>query len=99
LYDTISFDMSCFHFAVWCSDRCIVFSKLVKSKVLLKLYFERYSFTFHFTKFLSHFLKKLVNAKQKLFLILSLVKESFRYCVYIPSTNREKQPSDILFYS
>jgi hypothetical protein len=30
LYDTISFDMSCFHCAVWCSDRCIVFSKLLK---------------------------------------------------------------------
>jgi hypothetical protein len=30
LYDTISFDMPCFHCAVWCSDRCIVFSKLVK---------------------------------------------------------------------
>jgi hypothetical protein len=29
-------------------------------KVLLKLYFERYSFTFHFTKFLSNFLKKLM---------------------------------------
>jgi hypothetical protein len=57
LYDTIYFDMSCFHCSVWRSDRCIVFSKLVKWKVLLKLYFERYSFTFHFTKFLSHFLK------------------------------------------
>jgi hypothetical protein len=57
LYDIISFDMSCFHCSVWRSDRCIVFSKLVKWKVLLKLYFERYSFTFHFTKFLSHFLK------------------------------------------
>jgi hypothetical protein len=34
LYDTISFDMSCFHWAVCCmvfnSDHCIVFSKLVK---------------------------------------------------------------------
>jgi hypothetical protein len=30
-YDTIAFDMSCFiHCAEWCSDRCIVFSKLVK---------------------------------------------------------------------
>ena len=28
LYDTISFDMSCFHCSVWRSDRCIVFSKL-----------------------------------------------------------------------
>jgi hypothetical protein len=58
LYDTISFDMSCFHCSVWHSDNCIVFSKLVKWKVLLKLYFEQYSFTYHFTKFLSHFLKK-----------------------------------------
>ena len=31
LYDTISFDMSCFHYAVWyVSCRCTVFSKLVK---------------------------------------------------------------------
>jgi hypothetical protein len=57
LYDTTSFDMSCFHCSVWHSDHCIVFSKLVKWKVLLKLYFEQYSFTYHFTKFLSHFLK------------------------------------------
>jgi hypothetical protein len=34
--------------------------KSVISKTLLKLYFERYSFTFHFTKFLGHFLKKLM---------------------------------------
>jgi hypothetical protein len=91
LYDTISFDMSCLHCSVWRSDRCIVFSKLVKWKVLiLKLYFERYSFTFHFTKFLSHFLKKLM-LNRNYFLILSLMKKSFRYCVYILSRNREKQ--------
>jgi hypothetical protein len=60
LYDTISFNMSCFHCSVWRSDHCIVFSKLVMWKVLLKLYSERYSFTFHFTKFLSHFLKKIM---------------------------------------
>ena len=82
--------MSCFHCAVWCSNRCIVFSKLVKRKVLLKLYFKRYSFTIYFSKFLSHFLKKLM-LNRNYFLILSLVKKSFRYCVYILSRNREKQ--------
>jgi hypothetical protein len=30
LYDNISFDMSSFHCSVWRSDRCIVFSKVVK---------------------------------------------------------------------
>jgi hypothetical protein len=59
LYDTISFDMSCFHcavlYGVLTAVICIVFSK-VKWKVLLILYFECHSFTFHFTKFLSYFL-------------------------------------------
>ena len=82
--------MSCFHCAVWCSDRCIVFSKLVKWKVLLKLYFERYNFTFHFTKFLSHFLNKLM-LNRNYFIILSVVKKSVSHCAYIPSRNREKQ--------
>ena len=72
--------MSCFHCAVGCSDRCIVFSKLVKLKVLLKLYFEPYSFTFHLTKFLSHFLKK-INAEKVIPLL----------CLYILSRNQEKQ--------
>jgi hypothetical protein len=61
-----------------------------KMKSVLKLYFERYSFTFQFTKFLSHFLKN-NNAKQKLFFNSSLVKKSFRFYVYILSRNREKQ--------
>jgi hypothetical protein len=63
----------------------IVFLKLVKWKVCLKLlYFEQYSFTFHFTKFLSHFLNKLM-LNRNYFLILNLVKKSFHLCVYILS--------------
>jgi hypothetical protein len=56
------------------------------------LYFERYSFTFHFTKFLSHFLKKLM-LNRNYFLILRLANKSFRYCVYILSMqeSRKKQ--------
>ena len=82
--------MSCFHCAVWCLDYCtIAFFETCKVKSVLKLlYFERYSFTFHFTKFLSHFLDKLMLNRN--FLILSLVKKSLHHCIYIISRNREK---------
>jgi hypothetical protein len=40
LYDTISFDMLCFHCAVWCSDCCIVFSKQCKVKSVIKTLFQ-----------------------------------------------------------
>ena len=67
-----------------------VFETCKMKSVLKLLYFERYSFTFHFTKFLSHFLNKLM-LNRNYFLILSLVKKSFHHCVYILSRNREKQ--------
>ena len=83
--------MSCFHCAVWCSGRFIVFSKLVTCKVLLKFYFERYSFTFHFTKFRRHFLKK-IKVEQKLsFHSKSGEKVIPLLYIYILSRNREKQ--------
>jgi hypothetical protein len=58
--------------------------------VLLKLYFERYSFRLHLTKCLSHFLNKLMP-NRNYFLSLSLVKKSFRCYVYILSRNPGKQ--------
>ena len=90
LHDTISVDMSCFHCAVWCLDAVLhycVFGTCKVKSVLKLLYFERYSFTFHFTKFLSHFPNKLM-LNRNYFLIL--VKKSFHHCVYILSRNREK---------
>ena len=45
LYDTISFDMSCFHCAVWCPDAVLyycVFETCKVKNVLKRLYFERY---------------------------------------------------------
>jgi hypothetical protein len=70
LYDTISFDVV---FSLCCTVAwgCIVlltycvFETCKVKSVLKLLYFERYSFTFHFTKFFSHFLNKF--AKEKLF--------------------------------
>jgi hypothetical protein len=75
----ISFDMSCFHCAVWCPVAVLyycVFETCKVKSVLKLLYFERYSSTFHFTKFLSHFLNKLM-LNRNYFLILCLVKKSF----------------------
>jgi hypothetical protein len=87
--------MSCFHCAVWCLDAVLYYwvFQTCKVKSVLKLfYFERYSFTFHFTEFLSQFLNKLMLIKQKLFLnSKSDEKVIPDHCVYILSRNREKQ--------
>jgi hypothetical protein len=70
---------------IWCLDAVLYYCdfETCKVKSVLKLlYFERYSFTFHFTKFLSHFLNKLM-LNRNYFLVLSLVKKSLHHCVYI----------------
>ena len=58
LYNIFSFDMSC-------SLCCSYVFETCKVKSVLKLYFQTFvnssnCFTFHFTKFLSHFLNKLI---------------------------------------
>jgi hypothetical protein len=58
LYNIFSFDMSC-------SLCCSYVFETCKVKSVLKLYFQTFvnssnCFTFHFTKFLSHFLNKLM---------------------------------------
>jgi hypothetical protein len=40
LYDTISFDMSCFHCAVWCSDRLYCIFETCKVKSVIKILFR-----------------------------------------------------------
>ena len=66
LFDTISFDMSCFHCAVWCSDRCIVFSKLLKWKVLLFKNFISNDTVLHLCYQIPQPFPGKTNAKQKL---------------------------------
>jgi hypothetical protein len=92
LYDTISFVVLVCRVLIVLYGVLTLYCVFETCKVtsVLKLYFERYSFTFHFTKFLSHFLNKLM-LNRNYFLILSVVKKSVSHCAYIPSRNREKQ--------
>jgi hypothetical protein len=90
LYDTISFDMSCFHCCM-VSCRCIVFFETCKVKSVLKLYFEAVEQLFYIPLYqFSQPFPEQMNAKQKLFFNSKFGKKVIpSLCLYSKQKSRK----------
>ena len=95
LYDTISFDMSCFSL-LYAVLPLYCFFETCKVNSVLKLYFEAVEKLFYIPIYqFSQPFPEQINAKQKLFFNSKLSKKVIpSLCLYSKQKSRKKQPSN-----